>query len=49
MECFNRDGTENEKSLSPLLIEGYQATRAEDIMITKEFEQADFENYPEIG
>ena len=35
---------ENEKDLNALLIEGYQATRDEDLALTKEFEAADFEN-----
>jgi hypothetical protein len=32
------------KDLDALLIEGYQATADEDFEITKDFEQADFEN-----
>lgn len=37
----------NRNTLLLLLIEGYQASE-EDILISKEFEQVDFENYPDF-
>ena len=33
------------KNLEALLEEGYKATRAEDLHLTKEFEPADFEHW----
>ncbi|CAN5802239.1 hypothetical protein BH24ACI1_BH24ACI1_25060 [soil metagenome] len=35
---------EKNRDLKTLLVEGYQATSAEDLEITKEFETADLEN-----
>jgi hypothetical protein len=35
---------EKKNNLTALLIEGYQATREEDLALTKEFEAADLEN-----
>ena len=35
---------ENQNNFAALLAEGYQATRAEDSALTKEFAAADFEN-----
>ncbi len=35
---------EKKRDLKRLLVEGYQATAAEDLKITKEFETADLEN-----
>ncbi len=35
---------EKKRDLKTLLVEGYQATSAEDLEITKEFETADLEN-----
>ena len=35
---------EKKRDLETLLVEGYQATLAEDLKITKEFETADLEN-----
>ena len=35
---------EKQRDLKTLLAEGYQATSAEDLKITKEFETADLEN-----
>lgn len=35
---------EKKLDLKTLLVEGYQATSAEDLKITKEFEAADLEN-----
>lgn len=35
---------EKKRDLKKLLVEGYQATFAEDLEITKEFEAADLEN-----
>lgn len=35
---------EKKRDLKVLLVEGYQATAAEDLKITKEFETADLEN-----
>ncbi|MBA4183483.1 MAG: hypothetical protein H0X49_05650 [Acidobacteria bacterium] len=35
---------EKKRDLKTLLVEGYQATSAEDLKITKEFETADLEN-----
>ena len=35
---------EKNRDLKMLLVEGYQATSAEDLEITKEFETADLEN-----
>ena len=40
-EKVNRDKKSN---LKTLLVEGYQATAADDLKITKEFEAADLEN-----
>lgn len=40
-EKINR---EKKRDLKTLLVEGYQATAAEDLKITKEFEAADLEN-----
>lgn len=40
-EKINR---EKKRDLQTLLAEGYQATSAEDLKITKEFEAADLEN-----
>ncbi len=35
---------EKKRDLETLLVEGYRATAAEDLKITKEFETADLEN-----
>ena len=35
---------EKKRNLKTVLAEGYRATRAEDLQITKEFEAADLEN-----
>ena len=35
---------ERRSSLAELLVEGYQATREEDLSITNDFQHADFEN-----
>jgi hypothetical protein len=35
---------EKKRDIKTLLVEGYQATSAEDLEITKEFETADLEN-----
>ena len=35
---------EKQNNLAALLAEGYQATRGEDLALTKEFEAADLEN-----
>ncbi len=35
---------EKKRDLKTLLVEGYRATAAEDLKITKEFETADLEN-----
>lgn len=35
---------EKKRNFNQLLREGYQATAAEDLAITKDFEHADFEN-----
>jgi hypothetical protein len=40
-EKINR---EKKRDLKTLLVEGYRATKAEDLEITKEFEAADLEN-----
>ncbi|CAN5523086.1 hypothetical protein BH18ACI1_BH18ACI1_08090 [soil metagenome] len=35
---------ENRNNLTEILVEGYQATFKEDLVLAKEFETADFEN-----
>jgi hypothetical protein len=36
----------NEKNMTALLAEGYQTTREEDLTLTKDFENADFDLRP---
>lgn len=45
LEAINEKvSREKKRDLKTLLVEGYQATAAQDLKITKEFETADLEN-----